>query len=122
MKNIFFYQFLLLLFFSTNNTYVFGQQTAINFNIEANYNHALKLFNSKAYKSAQKYFSEVSENVNNKTRLKENADYYEAMCAIRLDQKDADKKVLTFADTYPNSIKKNKAYFNVGNYYFAIAK
>ena len=122
MKNIFFYQFLLLLFFSTNNTYVFGQQTAINFNIEANYNHALKLFNSKAYKSAQKYFSEVSENVNNKTRLKENADYYEAMCAIRLDQKDADKKVLTFADTYPNSIKKNKAYFNVGNYYFANKK
>ena len=122
MKNIFFYHFLLLLFLSTSNTYVFGQQTAINFTIEANYNHALKLFNSKAFKSAQKYFSKVSDNANNKTRLKENADYYEAMCAIRLDQKDADQKVLTFADTYPNSIKKNKAYFNVGNYYFANKK
>jgi len=122
MKNIFFYHFLLLLFLSTSNTYVFGQQTAINFTIEANYNHALKLFNSKAFKSAQKYFSKVSDNANNKTRLKENADYYEAMCAIRLDQKDADQKVLTFADTYPNSIKKNKAYYNVGNYYFANKK
>ncbi|MDG1423416.1 MAG: tetratricopeptide repeat protein, partial [Flavobacteriaceae bacterium] len=122
MKNIFFYHFLLLLFLSTSNTYVFGQQTAINFTIEANYNHALKLFNSKAFKSAQKYFSKVSDNANNKTRLKENADYYEAMCAIRLDQKDADQKVLTFADTYPNSIKKNKAYYTVGNYYFANKK
>lgn len=122
MKNIFFYHFLLLLFLSTSNTYVFGQQTAINFTIEANYNHALKLFNSKAFKSAQKYFSKVSDNANNKTRLKENADYYEAMCAIRLDQKDADQKVLTFADTYPNSIKKNKAFYNVGNYYFANKK
>ena len=122
MKNIFFYHFLLLLFLSTSNAYVFGQQTAVNFTTEANYNHALKLFNSKAFKSAQKYFSEVSENANNKTRLKENADYYEAMCAIRLDQKDADQKVLTFADTYPNSLKKNKAYYNVGNYYFANKK
>ena len=122
MKNIFFYQFLLLLFLLTSNANVFGQQTAINFTIEANYNHALKLFNSKAFKSAQKYFSKVSDNANNKTRLKENADYYEAMCAIRLDQKDADQKVLTFADTYPNSIKKNKAYYNVGNYYFANKK
>lgn len=111
-----------MLFLSTSNANVFGQQTAINFTIEANYNHALKLFNSKAFKSAQKYFSKVSDNANNKTRLKENADYYEAMCAIRLDQKDADQKVLTFADTYPNSIKKNKAYYTVGNYYFANKK
>ena len=122
MKNIFFYLFILLLFSSINTIEVFGQQTAVNFNIEVNYNHALKLFNSKAYKGAQEYFSNVSENATNQTRLKENADYYEAMCAIRLHQKNADQKVLTFADTYPNSVKKNKAFFNVGNYYFANKK
>ena len=122
MRNTFFYLSLLLLSFSGNTFQVFGQQTAINFNIEANYNHALKLFNSKAYRSAQQYFVKVAKEANTKTRFKENADYFEAICAIRLDQKDADKKVLTFAETYPNSIKKNKAFFNVGNYYFANKK
>lgn len=95
-----------MLFFSITTVQVFGQQTAINFNNEANYNHALKLFNSKAYKSAQEYFSKVSEEASNRSTIKENSEFYEAMCAIRLDQKDADKKVLTFAETYPNSIKK----------------
>ena len=122
MRNTFFYLSLLLLSFSGHTFQVFGQQTAINFNIEANYNHALKLFNSKAYRSAQQYFGKVAKVANTKTRIKENADYFEAICAIRLDQKDADKKVLTFAETYPNSIKKNKAFFNVGNYYFANKK
>ena len=32
------------------------------------------------------------------------------------------KKEGWFADTYPNSLKKNKAYYNVGNYYFANKK
>ena len=41
------------------------------------------------------------------------------MCAIRLNQTDADKKVLAFVDKYPNSTKKDKAFFLVGNYYFA---
>ena len=65
---------------------------------------------------------QVSEDANNKTGIKADADYYDAMCAIRLNQTDADKKVLTFVDNYPNSRKKDKAYFTVGNYYFANKK
>ena len=44
------------------------------------------------------------------------------MCAIRLNQTNADKKVLTFVEENPTSNKKNKAFFNVGNYYFANKK
>ena len=35
---------------------------------------------------------------------------------------DADKKVLRFVEENPASSKKNKAYFNVGNYYFSNKK
>ena len=51
-----------------------------------------------------------------------NADYYDAMCAIKLNQKNADKKVIRFVNNYPSSTKKDRAYFNVGNYYFANKK
>ncbi|MEQ6125367.1 tetratricopeptide repeat protein [Pseudotenacibaculum sp. MALMAid0570] len=119
MKNRFFYHKLTILFFTILSVNIFAQQSEIDVNLLADYNHALKLFNSKAYAAAQKTFVEVSENSEDRMRLKADADYYDAMCAIRLNQTDADKKVLTFVDNHPNSNKKDKAYFNVGNYYFA---
>ena len=101
---------------------MYGQQSEIDVNLLADYNHAVKLFNSKAYAAAQKTFTEVSENAEDRRRLKADADYFDAMCAIRLNQTDADKKVLSFVENHPNSNKKDKAYFNVGNYYFANKK
>ncbi len=119
MKHRFLYRNLTLLFFSILSIQVYGQQTEIDINLLADYNHAVKLFNSKAYAAAQKSFMEVSESANDRLRLKADADYFDAMCAIRLNQTDADKKVLNFVENHPNSNKKDKAYFNVGNYYFA---
>ncbi len=122
MKNIILTFFFTLLFFSINTGQLHGQQSEIDINLHANFNRAVKLFNSKSYAAAQKYFVKVSENVKNRTTLKADADYYDAICEIRLNKIDADKKVLNFVDNYPNSNKKDKAYFNVGNYYFANKK
>ena len=122
MKNRFFPLKLTFLFFTIISAQMFGQQTEIDINLKADYNNAVKLFNSKAYAAAQKSFIEVSESATNRLRLKADADYYDALCAIRLNQTDADKKVLSFVENYPNSNKKDKAYFNVGNYYFANKK
>ncbi len=119
MNPQFFHRRLTTLFFTILSLSVFAQQSEIDINLLADYNHAVKLFNSKAYAAAQKTFMDVSENAEDRMRLKADADYYDAMCAIRLNQTDADKKVLSFVDNHPNSNKKDKAYFNVGNYYFA---
>ena len=119
MKLRFFDLRLTTLFFTILSWSSFAQQSEIDINITADYNHAVKLFNSKAYAAAQKTFMEVSESAEDRMRLKADADYYDAMCAIRLNQTDADKKVLSFVENHPNSNKKDKAYFNVGNYYFA---
>ena len=117
-----FHQKLTSLFFTLICWSLFAQQTEIATNVFANYNHAVQLFNNKAYAAAQKNFIDVSKNADHHTQLKADSDYYDAMCAIRLHQTDADKKVLRFVENYPNSNKKDKAYFNVGNYYFANKK
>ena len=63
MKNRFFPLKLTFLFFTIISAQMFGQQTEIDINLQADYNNAVKLFNSKAYAAAQKSFIEVSESV-----------------------------------------------------------
>ncbi len=122
MKFIFlrkpFFTFLILLL----SISVFSQQTIVDSNILSKYNNALKLFNNKAYAAAQKAFINVQKTATLSSNLKSDAAYYDAICAVRLNQPEADKKVFSFIEENPNSNKKNKAFFNVANYYFANKK
>lgn len=97
----------------------FAQESEINANALATYNHALKLYNSKAYAAAQLNFKQAANLAENSETILADADYYDALCAIKLHQTDADKKVTDFVENHPNSNKKEKAYLNVGNHYFA---
>ncbi|MGY0407180.1 MAG: tetratricopeptide repeat protein [Polaribacter sp.] len=111
--------FLLLTFVAAP---VIAQQTIMETTILKNYTNALKLYNDKAYAAAQKNFEKASKTAVYGSNLKSDAAYFEAMCAIKLNHTDADKKVISFVDENPNSSKKNVAYYNVGNYYFANKK
>jgi len=96
-----------------------AQQTYDETGNQAKFNNALELYNNKAYAAAQKGFNEVALANNEAVNLKADASYYNAICAVKLNQTDADKKIMQFVEDYPNSNKKNKAFLNVGNYYFA---
>lgn len=122
MKFGFFIKHFLSIFISLITASSFCQQTIIDAGTLTRYNNAIKLYNNKAYFAAQKTFIEVANMSSNSSHLKSDAGYYDAMCAIKLNQTNADKKVLTFVEENPNSNKKNKAYFNVANYYFANKK
>ena len=115
-KNLFFYYFFLLLM------NISAQETEIQTNPVSEYHHAVKLFNNKAYAAAQQLFIKVSKASDDRQNLQADADYYDAMCAVKLSQTNADKKVLAFVENHPNSNKKQLAYFNVANYYFANRK
>ena len=112
--------FLLLLLISFH--FISAQQTEMNANSSSAYNHAKKLYNNKAYAAAQKAFKEVTLQTPQNSNLKSDSEYYSAMCAIKLNQTEADKMVLNFVADNPNSNKKEKAFLNVGNYYFANKK
>jgi len=100
----------------------FSQQTIVDTSILTKYNDATKLFNDKAYIAAQKIFVSINETAISNSNLKADAAYYDALCAIKLKQPDADKKIVTFIEENPNSNKNNKAIINVANYYFANKK
>lgn len=100
----------------------FAQQSDIDINTVSDFNNALKLYNNKSYAAAQKTFEKVVAKAPKKSSINADASYFDAMCAVKLNQTDADEKVLSFVEDNPASNKKNKAYFNVGNYYFANKK
>lgn len=114
-------KFLVLIIFMSA-FYVKAQQSSVNVNTNSEFNSALKLYNNKSYAAAQKTFEKVLQDSDKNTSLHSEASYFDAMCAIKLNQTDADKKVLRFVEENPASSKKNKAYFNVGNYYFSNKK
>ncbi|CAL2076016.1 tetratricopeptide repeat protein [Tenacibaculum sp. 190524A05c] len=106
-------------FLSIANTW--AQKTEFQTNTDAQYHRAITLYNNKAYSGAQRIFKEVSENTS-KVNVRTDADFYDAMCSIKLNQTDADQRVLDFVRKHPYSSKKEKAFLNVGNYYFANRK
>jgi len=118
-----FYRTLILSFtFLMFNFVVLGQQTIVDASSTTDFNNALKLYNNKAYGAAQKTFEKVKKEALQSSNLQADASYYDAMCAVKLNQTNADQKVLQFVEENPTSNKKNKAFFNVGNYYFANKK
>jgi len=122
MKFRFARKHLLSVFFFLTVFAVFSQQSIVDANVITNFNNALKLYNNKAYAAAQKTFEKVYQKAEGNSALRTDASYYNAMCAVKLNQTNADKKVLTFVEENPTSNKKNKIFFNVGNYYFANKK
>ena len=101
---------------------LFSQVSFIETSENTDFIDALKLYNNNSYAAAQKTFEKVIVKTEKNSSLHSDASYYSAMCAIKLNQTNADKKVLDFVDENPTSSKKNIAFFNVGNYYFANKK
>jgi len=99
-----------------------AQKTEMNATVISTYTQGVKLYNNKAYAAAQELFLATKKKDIIAQHILANAAYYEAMCAIKLHQVDADTKVLQFVADYPNSNKKEKAFLLVGNYYFANKK
>ncbi|MBD1392394.1 tetratricopeptide repeat protein [Mucilaginibacter glaciei] len=56
------------------------------------------------------------------TLLKENAQYYEALCALELGNDDAESMFLRFIKTHPENPLTKLAYFQVGRSYFKQGK
>jgi TolA-binding protein len=110
----------LVMFFITYS--ILAQKTAIYTNSLSNYNHAIELYQNKAYVAAQQIFNEIKSQFDNSSELKANCEYYAANCAIRLEQPNSDDLMQQFVDKYPTSTKRNNAFIDVANYYFKIGK
>ena len=105
---------LLFLFYLGN-----AQKSEIYTNELVDYNHALSLYENKDYNAAQTIFEKIKNQFDDASELKARSYYYEAFCAIRLGQVDADELMKVFFEKYPTSTKRNNAFLEVGEYYFS---
>ncbi|WP_033958996.1 tetratricopeptide repeat protein [Psychroserpens jangbogonensis] len=111
----------ILLTFLLCSLYLQAQQSATYTSDLVDYQKALTLYNNKQYQAAQSLFEDIKKEAPNET-LESDCTYYIANCAVRLNQQNADDLIQDFVDTYPTSTKRNTAFLDVADYYFANGK
>ena len=116
MRNLRFCLPVLMLLLSAT---LLAQKTAVHGDKSATYKTAFDLFDKEKFGAAQKKFDEIiasTANVNDELRI--NAEYYKALCALRLFNKDAVFLLTDFVKRHPESKWLESAYFQLGNYYY----
>lgn len=105
---------LVLMFLGVN-----AQKTAVHQDKSVNYKSAIDLFDKEKFSPAQKKFDEIiNTTANPNDELRVNAEYYKALCALKLFNKDAVFLLTDFVKRHPESKWIEPAYFQLGNYYY----
>lgn len=106
----------------------FAQQSAWQ-QINRTYHTAIELYEKGNYAAAAQQFEKVEQQRDlsslqedehaQLSLLKENARFYQAICALELEDFNAEDLFLTYIRDYPASANAKAAYYQVGRYYFA---
>ncbi|HWK99204.1 MAG TPA: tetratricopeptide repeat protein, partial [Parapedobacter sp.] len=118
----------LVIAFSLVASVAVAQQSAWQ-EVNQAYKTGMELYEKGKYAAAAKHFDHVEairlkstlqqdEHVE-LTLLKENARFYQAICALELGESDAENQFLRYIKDYPASANSKAAYFQVGRSYFA---
>ena len=99
------------------------------FTLNQNYKSGLELLDKKKYAAASEQFnrverwqilpSSVQQYGKDISLLKENAEYYRALCALELGNQDAESLFLKFIADHPVNANTKMAFYQVGRSYFA---
>jgi TolA-binding protein len=109
------------MFFMAGIPQLSAQQSAIYTNDLSEFDNAVKLYKDQQYQSAQILFEKVKQD-NNSQDIQSDCAYYIGICAIHLNQNNADELIEKFISDYPTSSKQNQAYVEVAQYYFEQGK
>lgn len=108
---------LLLLLFLMLITTVSAQKSEIYANDLEAFNKAILLYNNKQYLSAKIIFEKVKLEKHSK-EVQSDCAFYSSVCAIKLNQSNADLLMENFISENPTSAKLNMAYLEIAQYYF----
>lgn len=105
------------------NNAIFSQQSYYHIHEDKYYKKGLELFNKENYGSAREYFQKAYDYYGSKNSvLKANAQYYSALCAIKLFNEDAEYLTYLFVTENSEHPWVNKAFFNLAGYFYAKKK
>ncbi len=110
-NNILLFSVFLSLMLCFNNT-IIGQKTAIYNDADYNFKKAVELFEKQKYGFSQKDFDEYRSSIpQNQNLMQTDADYYSAICAMELFNKDAEYKIGSFIKKDQESSRIKYSYF-----------
>ncbi|MGL2964774.1 tetratricopeptide repeat protein [Flavobacterium sp. RSB2_4_14] len=112
---------LLFLLFIVGISSVSGQQSEIYTHTLSDFDNAVLLYKNKQYQSAQIIFERIKQ-ADISQDVQADCAYYIGICAIHLNQNNADELIEKFVADYPTSSKQNQAYIEVAQYYFEQGK
>ena len=103
--------------------YSFAQKTLIYSDPYKSYKTAQELFDKEKYSSAQYYFKEVINKFDNpQDEIRINAEYYFAVCALKLYHRNVETILTRFALDHPDHPKSKNIYFQLGKHYYQTKK
>jgi tetratricopeptide (TPR) repeat protein len=96
-----------------------AQKTSIYTDHNVLYRNALELYDKGKYSAAQKVFAEViQKNSNRHDEVRINAEYYYALCALKLFHPDAEFLLQRFVDDHPETPQVRTVYLELGRHYY----
>ena len=108
---------ILFLFFIAFTSFVNAQQTHRFSKPESTYQEALKLYEKEKFGASKKLFSEFLS-IENNTLKASSAKFYQSICALYLEQPDAENQIVSFVENNSEHPKAVFAYYELGNYYY----
>lgn len=101
----------------------YAQQSLVYTDVYRDYKTAMELFGNEKYATAQDLFGKIASLQVKPTdepvfTYKSNSDYYAAICAVELDNPDAEKRMLAFVQDYPGNAHMLSAYYQLGRIYY----
>ena len=101
---------------SLHVTDAIAQRTTVYTHEDADFKTGLELFQKQKYGSAQNIFRKVIETHPAYSLVRIDAEYYAALCAIELFNKDGELLLKDFIKKHPESPRVKTAYFYLGKY------
>lgn len=95
-----------------------AQETAYYENIQKKMDVAKELYQHKKYISAFREFEKIRKDVEKKSEIYSEAEYFRAASALNAGYRSGDKLLESFIETYPESQYINDAWFNIGKNQF----
>ncbi|MBK8805492.1 MAG: tetratricopeptide repeat protein [Bacteroidales bacterium] len=104
-------------------TSLYSQKTVVYYDIDLQFRNGLSLYEKEKYAAAQSLFREVITYYgSNHTQVRSDAEFFNAICAIRLFNPDAEFLLQNFLLNYPESSKATLAYFEMGKFKYKDGK
>jgi TolA-binding protein len=96
-----------------------AQQTIYHTSDENLYNQAVELYMNGKYSAAQQIFHQIADKKQGtNTEIAANSQYYEALCALKLFNQDAENLVIQYINANVESPLTNDAWFAIANYFY----